>query len=328
VGGASKRGWTTWMVGAVAAQCGWCPKVVAITPLVPIVPFLNHSIHMQRKSLDGFTFAFRDYLEAGTVHRFDTPDFLSAMEVVDPAYYRERLGAIPKLAVVSSDDEFMQLDWTASFGAGKDERGWTQMPGETHLVIIPNSEHSLATGIGVVTESVCSFVASIDAGDSASARPSFTYARNESSGVLTVVVPAHAIQPTRVVFRHVQTLSKRRDFRWVRLSNASAGDPCKLPGVPVGPVEGGGNCLQPMIFLGHDLHGTKRASDNATSYVGVPKQPWAGHYTGYYIELFYPSPQLRKTDLQVSTAGFVWPDTFPGKDCKLAPGSDCPPNLV
>ena len=110
VGGASKRGWTTWMVGAVAAQCAWCPKVIGITPLVPIVPFLNHSIHMQRRSLDGFTFAFRDYLDAGTVTRFDTPEFEEAMQIVDPGYYRQRLAAIPKLAVVSSDDEFMQLD--------------------------------------------------------------------------------------------------------------------------------------------------------------------------------------------------------------------------
>ena len=60
VGGASKRGWTTWMVGAAAPACSWCPKVVGITPLVPIVPYLNHSVHLQRQSLGGFTFAFRD----------------------------------------------------------------------------------------------------------------------------------------------------------------------------------------------------------------------------------------------------------------------------
>jgi PhoPQ-activated pathogenicity-related protein len=330
VGGASKRGWTTWMVGAVdPAACSWCPKVVGLTPLVPIVPFLNHSVHMQRRSLGGFTFAFRDYLEAGVLHHMDTDVFAGAMAVVDPGHYRTRLAALPKLAVVSSDDEFMQLDWTGAFVTPNGtETGWTRLPGETHLSIIPNSEHSLATGIIVVVETVTSFVASLDAGDGAARRPSFTYTRNAADGALTVTVPAGGMQPSRVVLRHAQTLSKRRDFRWVRLANASAGDPCKLPGYPVGPVEGGGNCFQPMFFIGQDLHPTRDASDNSTRYVGVPKEPWAGHYTGYYIELFYPSRQLHKTDFQLSTAGFVWPDTFPFADCSLTPEGKCPPHLI
>ena len=72
VSGASKRGWTTWMVGATAPVCSWCPKVIGITPLVPIVPYLNHSVHLQRQSLGGFTFAFRDYLDAGVLDAFGT----------------------------------------------------------------------------------------------------------------------------------------------------------------------------------------------------------------------------------------------------------------
>lgn len=330
VGGASKRGWTTWMVGAVdPAACDWCPTVVGLTPLVPIVPFLNHSVHMQRRSLGGFTFAFRDYLQAGVLHHMDTDIFAGALQVVDPAFYRARIAALPKLAVVSSDDEFMQLDWTGAFETKNGtEDGWTRLPGETHLSIIPNSEHSLATGIIVVVETVTAFVASLDAGDGAAARPSFTYTRNPADGALTVTVPAGGIQPSKVVLRHAQTLSKRRDFRWVRLANASAGDPCKLPGYPVGPVEGGGNCFQPMIFLGETLHAVRNATDNSTSYVGVPKEPWKGHFTGYYIELFFPSRQLHKTDFQLSTAGFVWPDTFPFADCKLTPEGHCSPNLI
>ena len=39
VGGASKRGWTTWMVGA--ATCASCPEIAGIFPLVPIVPNLR-----------------------------------------------------------------------------------------------------------------------------------------------------------------------------------------------------------------------------------------------------------------------------------------------
>lgn len=46
VGGASKRGWTTWDVGA--AKCESCPaKILGLTPLVPIVPDISKEVHMQ-----------------------------------------------------------------------------------------------------------------------------------------------------------------------------------------------------------------------------------------------------------------------------------------
>ena len=43
VSGASKRGWTAWMVGA--ATCASCPTVLGIAPLVPIVPALHKARH-------------------------------------------------------------------------------------------------------------------------------------------------------------------------------------------------------------------------------------------------------------------------------------------
>ena len=63
VSGASKRGWASWLVGA--ATCTNCPTVVGLAPLVPIVPSLMTDVHIQFRSYGGFTFAFRDYLDAG-----------------------------------------------------------------------------------------------------------------------------------------------------------------------------------------------------------------------------------------------------------------------
>jgi PhoPQ-activated pathogenicity-related protein len=112
VSGASKRGWTTWMVGA--ATCPDCPTVIGIAPLVPIVPDLNQIVHRQYQSLGGFTFAFKDYKEAGLFDIIDSPDFRTIEAISDPgnAVYAKRLARLPKYVIVSSDDEFMQLDWT------------------------------------------------------------------------------------------------------------------------------------------------------------------------------------------------------------------------
>eukprot|EP00908_Phaeocystis_cordata_P015448 Transcript_26603.p1 GENE.Transcript_26603~~Transcript_26603.p1 ORF type:complete len:529 (-),score=185.38 Transcript_26603:1381-2967(-) len=321
VSGASKRGWTSWMVGAVAAggTCDWCPKVVGLVPLVPIVPFLNHSVHLQRRSLGGFTFAFIDYLQAGVLKSFDTPTFQQALAIIDPSYYAFRLGSLPKLSVVSSDDEFMQLDWT--------QHGWATLPGETHLLVAPNSEHSLASAVPEVVESIAAFVASLAAGEPAAARPRFSFARDNSTGGLTVQVPAGAARPSKARLRFAETISTtRRDFRWVRAANASLpGDECELPDVPLEkPVFGGGNCLQPIVWEAEELKPTS-APDGGLTYAANPKPPKPGHWRGYYIELSYPSVQHPKLHTQVSTPGFVWPDTLPFEDCNLA---ECSPRLV
>ena len=103
VSGASKRGWTTWMVGA--ATCPNCPRILGIAPLVPIVPDLVKEVHRQWQSYDGFTFAFSDYTAVNITQDLDTEMFQNAMKIVDPVYYGESLSRLPKVVVLSSDDE-------------------------------------------------------------------------------------------------------------------------------------------------------------------------------------------------------------------------------
>ena len=89
--------------------------------------------------------------------------------------------------------------------------------------------------------------------------------------------------PTRVVFRHTQTPpSGRRDFRWVRLADNST-SPCDPPGVPLKPMEGGGNCLQPMLWHAQELQPQPGAPRVYQAAAPTPTQGWAG----YYVELFF-----------------------------------------
>ena len=110
VAGASKRGWTTWMVGA--AECATCPRILGLAPLVPIVPDIRAEVHRQWRSYGGFTFAFSDYTDANITQLVDSDGFARLQQAVDPKYYAARLARLPKLVVDSSDDEFMQFDWT------------------------------------------------------------------------------------------------------------------------------------------------------------------------------------------------------------------------
>ena len=304
--------------------CKWCPKVVGLTPVVPIVPNLHHSVHLQRQSLGAFTFAFRDYLDAGTIQDFDTPQFDEILKLVDPSNYKSRLASIPKMAIVSSDDEFMQLDWT--------EHGWLDLPGETKLLVVPNSEHSMATGLPEVVTTLSSFVASVAADhhtttaveESKVERPAFTFTSNNVTGEITVTLTKGA-KPSEVYLRHAQTLSdKRRDFRWVRLANETT-SPCKLRD----PSQEKGRRRRQLSTA------DSLAQDEAQAgWVGgivrgdAAKAVKAGHYVGYYIELIYPKDEAGT--LQISTPGYVWPNTLPFPDCELRAGAkdECSATLV
>jgi len=111
VSGASKRGWTTWDIAVT--RCESCPaKIIAIAPLVPIVPDIIKEVHQQWQSYGGFTWAFEDYTALNITERMDDPKTKKMMDIIDPANYFDRLENIPKYIVVTSDDEFMSMDWT------------------------------------------------------------------------------------------------------------------------------------------------------------------------------------------------------------------------
>lgn len=302
VSGASKRGWTTWMVGAVT--CPSCPKILGIAPIVPVAPSIMKDMHRMWQAYHGWTFAFQDYYALNLTKMMDSPDFMDLLQIVDPQYYVKSLARIPKLVVVSSDDEFMMMDWTDIwFDAFQG--------GETHMLIVPDSEHSMATGVFEATATLTAFAGSLM--HSIPARPSFTYSRNASDGTLNVMIdttkPPLGVNPSKVVLHTAMTLQQdRRDFRWVRLASNSS-SPCISPDIPLPKPVFGGNCLQPILWTTTKLEVTEGGLYTFTPPPNTPK------WMGYYIEVFFPSDIGLKDHLQTSTPGFVWPDTLPFEDC-------------
>ena len=71
--------------------------------------------------------------------------------------------------MLSSNDEFMMNDWPNLY--------FDRIPGEKHVYVVPNTEHSLATGILSALATVGSFLRSVS-DEHSQGRPTFNYILN------------------------------------------------------------------------------------------------------------------------------------------------------
>jgi PhoPQ-activated pathogenicity-related protein len=144
VAGASKRGWTTWLVGAVDT------RVKAIIPVVMDLFYLQENLVNHYRSLGGWSFAFEDYYQLGLTGYVNTPLMARLAQVIDPATYIPYLDDIPKLVVGTTGDEFFLLS--------DDHLWWDKFnPEKIWRLLIPNAEHTLDTGILTTIEGVSGF---------------------------------------------------------------------------------------------------------------------------------------------------------------------------
>ena len=93
----------------------------------------------------------------------------------------DRLERLPKHVIVATDDQFMQVDWTGLW--------YGKMPGETHLTITPNTEHTELEGVYTVLMNMASFVRSIALGTPQEQRPVFNTTYNKGAQTVDVVIP-------------------------------------------------------------------------------------------------------------------------------------------
>src|SRR5262245_28819367 len=126
--GASKRGWTTWLTGAVD------DRAVAIAPMV--IDMLNMSPHtkLQKESFGGKSSEQIDEYE-GLDKFIDTPRGLQLRKIVDPWEYRERLTQ-PKLVILGTNDRYWPLDACNLY--------WDDLQHDKYLIYVPNNGHGLA----------------------------------------------------------------------------------------------------------------------------------------------------------------------------------------
>ncbi len=128
VAGGSKRGWTTWLTGAVD------DRVVGIIPIV--IDVVNADVSMKHHfAAYGFWApSVGNYVGHKIMERIDDPMLVELYELVDPYAYRHRL-TMPKLVLNAAGDQFFLPDSSQFY--------WDQLRGENYLRYVPNGDHGL-----------------------------------------------------------------------------------------------------------------------------------------------------------------------------------------
>ena len=216
VSGGSKRGWTTWLVGAVDK------RVIAIMPTV--IDALN-SEAITRHHFEAYGFfstALNDYVNHKLFpDKVGTPEYQHVLAIEDPYNYlkRDRL-KIPKYLVNASGDQFFLPDNSQFY--------FSELQGEKYLRYTPNSKHNLAG-----TDARESLLAFYQAVINNKPRPQFSW-KKEKDGTLVVTVK----DKPREVNLWQATNPKARDFRVDTIGNAYTSSPLKedKPGVYVARI--------------------------------------------------------------------------------------------
>jgi PhoPQ-activated pathogenicity-related protein len=216
VSGGSKRGWTTWLVGALDK------RVIAIMPTV--IDALN-SEAITRHHFEAYGFfspALNDYVRHKLFpDKVGTPEYRAILAIEDPYNYRRRDRLkIPKYMVNASGDQFFLPD-NSQFYFG-------DLPEEKYLRYVPNSKHNLA-GTDA-RDSLLAFYQSVLDGKR---RPKFSW-KKEKDGSLHVTVQ----DKPREVNLWQATNPKARDFRVDTIGNAYSSLPltASRPGTFIGRV--------------------------------------------------------------------------------------------
>jgi len=126
VSGGSKRGWTTWLTGAVDRRAA---------TLVPIViDVLNFEAHMpHQEAVWGEPSAeLSPYTRRGLDEVLSTQSGRALRRIVDPYSYREQLTQ-PKLIVIGTNDPYFPLDSLNLY--------WDDLPEPKRILYLPNEGH-------------------------------------------------------------------------------------------------------------------------------------------------------------------------------------------
>jgi PhoPQ-activated pathogenicity-related protein len=143
VGGASKRGWTTWLTAAVDQRVG------AIAPAVIDTLNMREQMPRQLQAFGSYSARLTPYSSRGLLPIPETPAGQRLLSMVDPWAYRERL-TMPKLIINGTNDLYWATDALNLY--------WNGVPSEKWVYYIPNAGHNLRRQDRLRAEQLSDFI--------------------------------------------------------------------------------------------------------------------------------------------------------------------------
>jgi len=188
VAGGSKRGWTTWLTGALDE------RVVAIVPIVIDVLNTRTSMEHHFAAYGFWAPSIGDYVSHKLMEKIDHPQLAELYRLVDPYYYRHRL-TMPKFVLNAAGDQFFLPDSSQFY--------WNELRGEKYLRYVPNADHGLDGSDAM--QSLIAFYSMII---HQQARPQYLWTQGDDGSlrVMTTTVP-------KEVRLWQATNEEARDFR-------------------------------------------------------------------------------------------------------------------
>lgn len=144
VTGASKRGWTTWLLAACRDK-----RVTAIAPAVFDNLAFDRQLERQKFLWGEYSEMIADYARRGLLEVLKTPRGSQLLKMVDPWSYRNET-SIPKLLITGSNDRYWPTDATSIY--------LRDLVGPTSSFVAANKGHNTA---GLEISTLAAFARSI-----------------------------------------------------------------------------------------------------------------------------------------------------------------------
>jgi len=203
--GASKRGWTTWLTGAVDK------RATAIAPIV--IDMLNMKEHLpyQVKVWGKPSYKIGDYTKRGLHLVLNTKPGKALQRIVDPYHYRKQLTQ-PKLLIIGTNDHYWPLDSLNLY--------WKDLVGPKYILYVPNNRH----GIRDLTRLVGSLNALHRAAAFGHSLPKLNWNFAKSGRDMKLTMNSNVV-PTKMRLWTVK--SDTRDFRYSTWTSQEINRPSK-----------------------------------------------------------------------------------------------------
>ncbi len=195
--GGSKRGWTAWLTAAVDS------RVRALCPIVSDLLNMRISFAHHWAAYGFWAQALSPYEDLGIFDRLGTDEGAELLQIVDPYAYRDRL-TMPKFIINAAGDDFFVSDSVRFY--------IDDLPGETYLRHVPNSDHYLT---GVYDQIVSGTVPYYHALLEGTSRPRFTWTLQTDGSILV-----ETVDPPKSVRLWQATNLSTRDFRTTTIGAA------------------------------------------------------------------------------------------------------------